>query len=71
MALTREGAIALTGGVAGAVTGALMGVVLVGGAEKIAKLPDWQKALVVAGIAVGTGMGTAMLSYLAFAKITA
>jgi len=71
MPLTREGAIALTGGVAGAVGGALIGVVVVGGAEKIASLPDWQKALTVAGIAAASGMVTAMLSYLAFAKITA
>jgi len=71
MALTREGAIALTGGVAGAVGGALVGVVLIGGAEKIARLPDWQKALAVAGVAAATGMVTAMLSYLAFAKMTA
>jgi len=71
MPLTREGAVALTGGVAGAVGGALIGVVVVGGAEKIARLPDWQKALTVAGIAVGSGMVTALLSYLAFSKITA
>ena len=71
MPLTREGAVALTGGVAGAVGGALVGVVLVGGAEKIAKMEDWQKALVVTGIATATGMVTALLSYLAFSKITA
>ena len=71
MPLRREGAVAFTGGVAGAVGGALVGVVLVGGAEKIASLPDWQKALVVTGIAAGTGMVTALLSYLAFSKITA
>ena len=71
MPLTREGAIALTGGVAGAIGGALVGITLVGGAERVAKMEDWQKALLVTGIAGATGMVTALVSYLAFSKITA
>jgi len=71
MALAREQAIGLTGGVAGAIGGALVGIGLVGGAEKISKMDDWQKALVIVGVASATGMVTALLSYLAFSKITA
>ena len=61
----------MTGGVAGAIGGALIGIGLVGGAEKVAKLPDWQKALVVLGVSAASGLVTGVLSYLAFAKITA
>jgi len=71
MALTREEAIGLTGGIAGAVGGALVGVALVGGAETVAKMESWQKALIVIGVAGATGMVTGLLSYIAFAKVTA
>ena len=71
MALAREQAIGLTGGVAGAIGGALVGISLVGGAEKISKMDNWQKALLIAGVACATGMVTGLLSYIAYAKVTA
>ena len=63
-------AVALTGGIFGAVIGAATGTGMVAVSEKIAALKTWQKVLVVVSITGLTAGGIAGLSYVAYSRLT-
>ena len=63
-------AVAVTGGIFGAVVGAATGTAMVAVSEKIAALKTWQKVLVVASITGLTAGGIAGLSYISYSALT-